>query len=223
MKAFFISFLLTGFIFGQELPDKPEPQPDRRILWLIPAYDVVTKDGPIAPLDAGDKLRLFADNSFDRFTFVTAGFDAAINQGLNNPEGYGQGGEGYAKRYGAAVADKVTSDFFKTFAYPSLFRQDPRYFTMTADGGRNSNARRIRYAISRAFVTRGDNGHAQFNISSVLGNATAAGLTNVWYPPRDRDVETTLARFGTRMGVDMAANIFKEFWHELSGVMKMRH
>jgi hypothetical protein len=165
---------LACALSAQELPEKPQPQPrpqpKSRVMWLIPTYDLVTKDAPAAPLGPRDKFRLFTESSFDRFTVVTAGFDAAINQALDTPEGYGQGMEGYGKRYGAAVADKVTSDFFKTYLYASLFRQDPRYFVMTASGGKNSKARRVGYAISRVFVTRGDN------------SASAAASEWIWHP-----------------------------------------
>ena len=222
MKPALIALLLMLTASAQELPDKPQPQTKKRILWLVPAYDVARRDAPFTSLSATEKLNLFADNSFDRFTIVSAAFDAGINQATNTPSGYGQGGEGYAKRYGAAVADKVTSDFLKTFLYPTIFRQDPRYFAMTSEGGKYGKGKRLWYAMSRVFVTRGDNGRAQFNISNILGDASSAAMVNVWYPPRDRDVETTLARFGSRLGVDMGGNILKEFWSEISGVIRKR-
>jgi hypothetical protein len=153
---------------------------------------------------------------------VSAAFDAGINQATNTPEGFGQGSEAYAQRYGTAVADKVTSDFLKTFLYASIFRQDPRYFAMTSGRGKNGKGKRLWYAMSRVFVTRGDNGNSQFNISKLLGNASSAAMTNIWYPPGDRDVETTMMRFGSRVGVDMAGNILKEFWGGLGGRLSRR-
>jgi hypothetical protein len=223
MKSALVALLLLcSAATAQELPDKPHPQGKQRILWLVPAYDVARRDDAYTPLSSREKLNLFAENSSDRFTIISATFDAAINQATNTPEGFGQGGEGYAKRYGTAVADKVTSDFLKTFLYPSLFKQDPRYFALTSAGGKYGKGKRVWYAMSRVFVTRGDNGNSQFNVSKVFGNASSAAMTNIWYPPGDRDVETTMVRFGSRMGVDMAANILKEFWSELGGRMFKR-
>jgi hypothetical protein len=222
MKSLIVASLLLVGAAAQDLPDNPQPQTKKRILWLVPANDVASGNDIYTPLSAHEKLALFADNSFDRFTVISATFDAAINQATNTPEGFGQGGEGYAKRYGTAVADKVTSDFLKTFLYPSLFRQDPRYFAMTSAGGKYGKGKRLWYAMSRVFITRGDNGNSQFNISKLLGNASSAALTNVWYPPADRDVETTMARFGGRVGVDLAGNILKEFWGDITRAMKRR-
>jgi hypothetical protein len=219
MKTIVYLLALTGALAAQELPDKPQLQKKDRIFWMMPTSDVDMKDAPFVPLTAGEKFHLFTDTSFDRFTSITATVQAGINQAANVPQGYGQGGEGYAKRYGAAIADKVSSDFFKLFAYPTLFRQDPRYFTMTSAGGKNSKSRRLGYAMSRVFVTRGDNGNLQINFSNLVGNASASALTNVWYPPEDRDVASTLSRFGVRLGASMAGNVVKEFWSEIGGAV----
>lgn len=207
-----------------QLPDKPQPQPSvtdkdkpKRILWLIPAMDVANARDPYVPLSSREKLNLFADTTFDRITFVTAAFDAGINQATTTPHGYGQGGEGYAKRYGAAVADSVTSNFLGKFLFPVVFRQDPRYFSKLE----GTKGQRIGYAMSRVLVTRGDNGRNQFNASQVLGSFSSAATVNVWYPPADRKLDTTLIRGATRLGVSMGFNIFKEFWPEIGRRIKV--
>ena len=203
---------------ASQLPDKPQPQPSvtnsdkpKRILWLIPAVDVANLRDPYVPLTPRQKLDLFANTTFDRITLVTAAFDAGINQATDTPHGYGQGGEGYAKRYGAAVADQVTSNFLGKFLFPVVFRQDPRYFSKLEGTG----GQRVGYAMSRVFVTRGDSGRNQFNASQVLGAFSSAAMVNVWYPPADRKLDTTLLRGATRLGVSMGFNIFKEFWPEI--------
>jgi hypothetical protein len=178
---------------------------------------VANAHDPYTPLTAREKLDLFADTSFDRITFVTAAFDAGINQATDTPHGYGQGGEGYAKRYGAAVASKVSSDFLGKFLFPVIFRQDPRYFALREGSG----GQRAGYAMSRVFVTRGDNGKKQFNISQVLGTFSSAAMVNIWYPPRDRDLESTLVRGASGLGLNMGFNLVKEFWSEIGRKMKL--
>jgi hypothetical protein len=203
------------------LPDAPAPQSStnndtehKRILWVIPAYDVypVSTKGS---LTSREKFNLFTDSSFDRFTLISAAFDAGINQATNTPEGYGQGGEAFGKRYGVALGDKIASDFFKIYAFPSLFHTDPRYFQL----GTGTGGHRIGYAISRAFVTRKDSGGNTINMAEILGTGASAGLVNAYYEDRDRDAMTTLERWGTRIGVDAATNIFKEFWPAISRKM----
>ncbi|HUS19993.1 MAG TPA: hypothetical protein VMZ25_10110 [Terriglobales bacterium] len=209
----------------QPLPENPQPQSTttakekpKRILWLVPAFDVVTAGAPYVALSASQKFHIFTDSTFDRITPVTAAFDAGINQATNTPPGYGQGAEGYAKRYGAAVADKATSDFLGKFLFPVIFHQDPRYFALQEGTG----GRRTGYAISRVFVTRGDNSRSQFNASQVLGAFSSAAMTNIWYPSRDREVGTTLMRGGTRLALGMGFNVLKEFWPEIGRKMHLK-
>lgn len=219
MKKVLVLVVLLSFSLSaqqsqtaQTLPDKPEPQKKRRILGLIPASNVTDADAPHVPLSSREKLNMWADGTFDRWTLISAGFDAGINQATDTPHGYGQGAEGFAKRYGAAVADKVASDFMKEFAFPVIFRQDPRYFRKATGSGGS----RTGYAISRVFVARSDSGKRMFNVSEVLGCFASAALVNAWYPDEDRDMRNTLVRGGGRLGVSMGLNILKEFMPEVT-------
>lgn len=222
-RALAVCLLFSSITFAQStapLPDKPQPQPDsgfgkKRILGIIPANDVTTMNAK-GRLTVKDKARLFALNSFDFFTLIDAGFNAGINQATDTPHGFGQGGEGYAKRFGSAVAGKVSGDFFTLFAYPALFHQDPRYFRR----GTGSKGSRLVYAISRTFVTRTDSGGSAFNISQILGQGSSAALTNAYYPEAERTAGRTFGRMGLNLGTTMGLNIFKEFfpsfWSKMS-------
>ena len=75
--------------------------------------------------------------------------------------------------------------------------------------------------MSRVFVTRGDNGRSQFNASQVLGAFSSAAMVNVWYPPGNRDAQTTALRGVSRLGLSMGLNIFKEFWPEIGRKMRL--
>jgi hypothetical protein len=83
----------------------------------------------VCALDASDKFRLFAQNSIEPVSFVGAAVNSGLAQAQDDDPSFGQGTAGYAKRYGAALADDVSSDFFRTFVFPVMFRQDPRYYT----------------------------------------------------------------------------------------------
>lgn len=204
-------YCLAGAGGGQATgPETASPQSSKRILYVVPAYDVVPASTAYRPLTAADKLSLFARETFDPFTAVKAAADAGLGQALDRPH-YGQGGESYGKRLGAALADSASADFFSNFAFPALLRQDPRYF-QSASG---HNSHRFRYALSRVVVTRNDSGQHSFNFSQVLGTLSAAALSNAYYPNRDRTVGYTLGRFGERLAVQAGVNVLKEFWPEL--------
>ena len=130
-----------------------------------------------APLTK-QKFRLALRTSIDPTAFVIAGVTAGIEQWQNYFSGYGQGSEGYAKRFGAAYSDDFISTMIGAAILPSVLHQDPRYFYK----GTGSIGSRALYAISTVVICRGDNGRWQPNYSNVLGNLASAGISNVYYP-----------------------------------------
>src|SRR4029077_18408922 len=82
----------------------------QRILGVVPNFN--TSNIPnAAPLSPGQKLQLTFRVALDPFQFVAAALDAGYSQWRNDFPGYGRGGEGYAKRFGAAYADQFSGAF----------------------------------------------------------------------------------------------------------------
>jgi hypothetical protein len=161
-----------------------------------------------APLSAGQKFQLALHDSIDPVSFLGAGLSAGIEQWQNDFRGYGQGAQGYAKRFGASYADGFVGDMVGGAILPSLLRQDPRYFYK----GTGSIKSRILYAISTVVICKGDNGRWQPNYSGVLGNLASAGISNIYYPASDRKGATVTidnALIGTAEGAGSA--LIQEF------------
>jgi hypothetical protein len=108
-------------------------------------------------------------------------------------------------------ASRTTYGFFGNGVYPALFKQDPRYERSPNKGV----GRRVAHAVSRLFVTRGDNGNHQPNFSRFAGAATASSLANIWErstPDHDRiGADATLKRFGMSFVSGAIGNLFREF------------
>lgn len=81
-------------------------------------------------LETKDKFLLFVQDTFDPVTFLNVGFNAGLDQAQNADPAFGQGAAGYGKRFGANFADQASSGFFKDFAYPMIFSEDPRYYRL---------------------------------------------------------------------------------------------
>lgn len=181
-----------------------------RSLGVIPNFGTTDRmDAP--PLTPAGKFNLFVRTSFDPAIIAIAATQAGISQADNQFAGYGQGAEGYGKRFGAAFADEVSAGFFRNFLYPTLFRQDPRYFRL----GRGGFIRRFGYSFSREFVCHTDSGGRAFNVSSVLGVFTAGSVSNLYYPPEDRGFKLTMSRSGLALGYASAGNLLSEFWPDI--------
>jgi hypothetical protein len=155
----------------------------QRLLGVLPDF-FVSYAQDAAPLTAAQKFQLGWKTIFDPVAFIGTGISAGIQQARNNNPEFGQGAEGYAKRYGAQYANRVSSTIIGHVVMQSIFHQDPRYFYK----GTGSIRSRALYAIGTAFVRKGDNGHWQFDYSDVLGGMASHEISTLYYPSTSRPV-----------------------------------
>ena len=186
--------------------DQIKVEEKQRALKIIPNF-YVTYVPNAAPLAAKQKFELAWKYMFDPITFGLSGAIAGLQQEQNDFSGYGQGGQGYAKRYSAAYGDMATSTLIGSAILPSLLHQDPRYFYK----GTGSKRSRLLYAIANSVICKGDNGRWQANYSGILGGLASGGISNLYYPAKDRDAALTFQNFAIGLGATAAANILQEF------------
>jgi hypothetical protein len=160
-----------------------------------------------APLRPKQKFHLAFRAAVDPVTFFTTGMLSGIQQGLDTYPDYGQGAEGYAKRYGADFGDLFIGRIIGAAVLPSILHQDPRYFYQ----GTGSIRSRAWHALSAAFVCRGDNGHSQFNYSHILGNLAAGGISNLYRPDANRGVALVFDNALLHTAANATGNLVREF------------
>ncbi len=187
--------------------DEIKVEEKQRVLGVIPNFYVTYDPNPV-PLNPRQKFELAWKTTIDPVSFGITGAIAGIQQAQNDFSGYGQGAQGYAKRFGASYANLVAGTFIGSAILPSLWKQDPRYFYK----GTGSKRSRILYAIANAVICKGDNGHWQANYSSIIGSLAAGGISNLYYPAKNRDgAELTFENTLIGIGASAAANILQEF------------
>ena len=155
----------------------------QRVLGVFPDF-FVSYAPDAAPLTAAQKFQLGWKKIIDPVTLLGIGMSAGIQQARDNDPEFGQGTEGYAKRFGAQYANRVSRVIIGRVVMQSIFHQDPRYFYKGAGSIRS----RALYAIGTAFVVKGDNGHWQFDYSDVLGGMASHELSTLYYPSTSRPV-----------------------------------
>ena len=160
-----------------------------------------------APLKPKQKFHLAFRTAVDPVTFLTTGMLSGIQQGLDSFPEYGQGAEGYAKRYGADYADLFIGRMLGAAVFTSLFHQDPRYFYQ----GSGSIRSRAWHALSAAIICRGDNGHSQFNYSHILGNLAAGGISNFYRPAPNRGFSLAINNALLHTAANASGNLVREF------------
>jgi hypothetical protein len=186
--------------------DQIKAQEKQRVLGVVPNF-YVTYEHNAVPLSRKQKFELAWKTTIDPVNFGLTGAIAGIQQAQNDFSDYGQGAQGYAKRYGASYADFVAGTYIGGAILPSLLKQDPRYFYK----GTGSKRSRIFYAIANSVICKGDNGRWQANYSSILGSLAAGGISNLYYPPEDRGAELTFENTLIGIGQTAAVNILQEF------------
>jgi hypothetical protein len=191
-----------------------------RLFYALPNFLTLENAKNVPPLTAGQKFKTVTRASFDPVEYFWYGALAGISQWNNSEAPYGQGAEGYGKRYATAFADGTIENYFTAAILPSLLHQDPRFY-QTSQG---TFWHRAGYAISRIFVTRTDAGGEQFNFSEIFGSAMSAGISTYAYHPRDeRNIPNALSVWGSEVGYDTLTIVVKEFWPDIRKKLSHKH
>lgn len=193
---------------GKEQLEKQEKQ---RILGIVPAFNSVY-EGKVPPLTPGQKMKLMWKSTTDIYVFGFAAITAGIGQAQDSHAAYGQGLEGYAKRYGANYADTADGNFWGNAILPIVLHEDPRYFRL----GHGTLTHRILYSMSTTVWCKRDDGTTGPNYANVMGNFIAGGISNLYYPAADRGVEQTVQSALTVTAEGMIGAALIEFWPDIA-------
>jgi Carboxypeptidase regulatory-like domain len=188
--------------------DQVKVEEQQRLLGIVPNYYVsYVRDA--APLTTKLKFQLAWKTTVDPISIVIVGGVAGIQQAENAFSGYGQGAQGYAKRFGAAYADLVSGTFIGSAILPSLLKQDPRYFYK----GTGSTKSRFFYAVANSVICKGDNRRWQPNYSFIIGDLAAGGISNLYYPAQNRNgAALTFENALIAIGGGAVGNVIQEFF-----------
>jgi len=142
----------------------------QRVFGVIPNFYIVY-DPHAAPLTSKQKFNLAWKSLVDPVTFLGVGASAGIEQATNEFKGYGQGAQGYGKRFGAGYTDGFTNTMIGGAILASWWKQDPRYFQK----GTGTVRSRVLYAIAMSVMCKGDNGHWQVTYAAMAGGLASGG------------------------------------------------
>ena len=175
--------------------------------WVFPT--LATGEGPLSP---GQKFELACRNSVSLATITGALVGSAFNQAINSPEGYGQGAEGYGKRFGADMARSASYNLIGNFAIASVMHEDPRFYVKK----HLSFGQAVKYSAVRVFATRSDDGKPVANYAGLLGPLAAEGLATTYYPDGNNGVGDVFIRYAYDMGWQFGGNLLRQYWPEIN-------
>ena len=171
-------------------------------------------------LPVSQKFELFARQVASPGTVGVAVVNAGIYQAMNQSPSYGQGAAGYFRRFGASVLDQAGDAFFKTLVYPTIFREDPRYYRL----GRGPVGIRFLHAIEHSVIAHREDGRRTFNFTEWLGTGSAAALSNTYHPDYQRGWGPGAQRVViTVYSWDTGMDLLREFWPEFAHKLHLPH
>jgi hypothetical protein len=199
---------------GSDAPSKLQADQGTkdRLFFALPNFLSLENSAHVPPMTVKQKFQVSVRSSFDWFQYPWYGALAGISQARNSEPGYGQGAEGYAKRYASQFADGTIENFMVNAVVPSLLHTDPRYYQL----GKGSVLKRTGYALSRLLITRTDSGHNTFNTAEIGGSFAAAAIsTYSYHPEADKTFSNTTTVWAAQVGYDAIRIVLNEFWPDL--------
>jgi hypothetical protein len=190
------------------LPDAPAPR------WHPAAAGTLASaaDDPAlnAPLTFHERLKIYAQSFTAPENFIGPALGAGIGQWRDSPAEWGQGADGFAKRYASGFGRSVIARTI-SFGLAAADGEDSRYFRSHESG----IWRRTRHATVSTFVSRGRNGGRVPAISRFVGVYSAGFIANAWEPPSQRDSGHAIERGSTALLSGVGWRLFDEFWPDI--------
>jgi hypothetical protein len=214
------------------LPDAPAggqsqtvPPPSNPIQSSVALFQVLQQKSRVfpdlatnvEPFGAWQKFKLAANNSVSLSTVGQALIAAGFSQAINSASGYGQGADGYAKRFGADMARSASDNVFGTFLIASVMHEDPRFYVKKGLSLKET----LKYAGQRLVYTRSDSGDRVINYDGLLGPLASEGLANTYYPKTNRGFGSTFVRYGSDQGWKFCGNVVRQYWPRINRKLRI--
>ena len=183
----------------------------KRILGIIPNFRTVSADTQLPPQTVKQKFLTASQDTFDYSALTFSGIVATESYLTNGTPEFGKGGVAFGRYMWHTYVDQSIENYFVEFIIPAPLHEDTRYYTL----GHGGVGKRTEYSLGHVFVTRNDAGQRTFNYGEVVGAGIAAGISNFYYPSKERTTSNTLQKWGVNVGLDAITFAFKEFWPDI--------
>jgi hypothetical protein len=200
-----VEVTVTALTEEQIATQQVRSEETQRAFGFIPNFYVSYDKNP-APLTAKLKYQLALRSLIDPVTSAGFVLNASFYQAAGYPH-YPRNITGYGQRLGSTFTGGYANILIGNAFLPSLLHQDPRYFYQ----GTGTTKSRLLHAISFPVITRGDNGHSEFNFSGIGGDLASGALANAYYPQNERGLHLVLQSTAIGAGGRIANGFLQEF------------
>jgi len=164
---------------GSTVPESPVAKPGSQINvnWFYGSY--VPKDVPLEPMDGAERFKLYTRQTYTTWGIYIKTTLFTVHDQIHdsNPQ-WGDGAEGFAKRFGTREAEFVIQNSVTSLG-DGLLGWEPRYDRCHCDGFWP----RTRHAIARNFVTYArDEKSLRPQLMPYVGAFAGGSITSTWEP-----------------------------------------
>jgi hypothetical protein len=162
-----------------------------------------------SPLDLKHKYLYSLNEMVGPAQWIGFAVHAGLDQAEKSPNAWGNGPDSF----GVRMANHFGRSFLRSniaFGVRAVDGEDPRYFRL----GKGSGGSRTKYALTRAFLSRKDDGGWMPAYSRFVADYASPFLSQTWFPGK-----FSVARGirGGSIGIGMAfgSNLGAEFWPDI--------
>ena len=136
---------------------------------------------------------------------IEAFVSATLQQWREVPREWGQGGDGYVKRFASEYGEGAITDTTKLLV-ARILDEDPAFARCQCTGVLH----RLRHAALGPVSARKPDGRTVFSLSRVAGATAGKASTTIWYP-RHQSVEDVARHVGLDLAGNVGMDILREF------------
>lgn len=197
---------------GTSTSSSPDSEPGALESSLYSSFFMAGKtQDQFMPFTPEERLKAYALDLFGPFHILMAGAQAGITQWQNVPHEWGQGAEGYGKRFGNYYAYAATSAVLQMIG-EDILHEDNFYY----GSGEHGVWKRVKYAVKSSVMARGADGTQHFSISQVGSTAGAAFISRLWQPRSQDTAGDGATSFGISMATNAGVNVLREFMPDIA-------
>jgi hypothetical protein len=205
-SALLTSCLLAGGLacFGQT-PDPETPTGN-----AVPAPKLNSAPLVYVPITQSERARHYVKSMFSIESFARSAAGAGLRQWTNTPPEWGQGADGYARRFAHSFGENMVRQTV-TYGISTALDEDNRYFRSERTGVGS----RIMYAVESTFLARHSDGTRRISYSRIIGLVATGFISRTWQPASLRGPSHAVGSMGTAAGTEIGFNVVREFLPDL--------
>ena len=208
-----LSFTIPTLLFAQEqaaVLDEARSSATESVVESGSALAPAATATGFEPLTPEQKAKRRALRLIEPLTLLSSAFGAGVDQWRNIPPEWGQGTEGYARRFASAEGFTAAHNGV-ALGFDLAFHLDPRYRRLPEAGFGS----RLWNAVGQTFIANKDSGGKTINVSEIAGNFGAGFVANTWQPAGYNSTDDAITRGVLGLTYHTLKNVAREFLPDL--------